>query len=114
MGVMFQAESPSGDIPQIYVNPLGTVCDQLITQAGDGYWSGEPAWNGEVEVTAIRGADSWSVEMRIPLAQFAAKADSGDRWRVQFRRKQARTSSTAALQAPWQYDPTGFGELVME
>lgn len=140
VGVMFQPGGPNGDVPQIYVNPLGTVCDQLIERASDGHWSGRTEWNGEVDVKAVRGADYYTVEMRIPLAQFATAGGSsatagatagtiagttagtivdvtpnpGDRWRLQFRRKQVRTNSAAAFQAPWQYDPAGFGELVLE
>jgi hypothetical protein len=114
VGVMFQPGGPNADIPQVYVNPLGTVCDQLIERASDGHWSGRDEWNGDVEVKTVRGADYYAVEMRIPLAQFGAIADSGDRWRMQFRRKQVRTNSAAAFQSPWQYDPTGFGELVFE
>ena len=124
VGWMFQPGGPNGDVPQIYVNPLGTVCDQLIERASDGFWSGRTDWNGEVDVKAVRGADSWTVEMRIPLMQFAKKTPasasldvtpkSGDQWRVQFRRKQVRTSSAAAFQSPWDYTPTTFGELVFE
>ncbi len=118
VGVMIQPGGIKSAVPQFYVNPLGTVCDQLIEQASDGYWSGRNEWNGEVEVKTSRGADSYTVEMRIPLAQFSAISglapQSGDRWRTQFRRKQVRTNSAAAFQAPWQYNPTGFGELVFE
>ncbi|MEW5796578.1 MAG: metallophosphoesterase [Candidatus Zixiibacteriota bacterium] len=118
VGVMIQPRAASADVAQFYVNPLGTVYDQLIERASDGYWSGRNQWNGEIEVNATRATDSWVVEMRIPLGQFDALGSStpqsGDRWRVQFRRKQARTNSAAAFQSPWQYDPTGFGELVME
>lgn len=144
VGVMFQPGGPNGDVPQVYVNPLGTVCDQLIERASDGYWSGRTEWNGDFEVKAVRGSDYYAVEMRIPLAQFAAAGGAGatagttagttagatagttagatvdvtpnpgDRWRLQFRRKQVRTNSSAAFQAPWSYEPTAFGELVFE
>jgi predicted phosphodiesterase len=130
VGWMIQPGGPNDDVPQIYVNPLGTVCDQLIERASDGYWSGRTDWNGEYEVKATRGANFYAVEMRIPLAQFAtgggggatgasdASVDvtpaPGDRWRVQFRRKQVRTNLSAAFQSPWSYEPTAFGELVFE
>jgi predicted phosphodiesterase len=114
VGVMIQPGGPDADVPQVYVNPLGTVCDQLIERASDGYWSGRNEWNGDYEVKATRGGDYWTVEMRVPLAQFGATAESGDRWRTQFRRKQVRTNSSASFQAPWSYEPTAFGELVLE
>ncbi len=124
VGWMFQPGGPNGDVPQIYVNPLGTVCDQLIERASDGFWSGRTDWNGEVEVKAVRGSDYYAIEMRIPLMQFAKKTPAsasldvtpkpGDLWRVQFRRKQVRTNSAAAFQSPWDYTPTTFGELVFE
>ena len=114
IGVMLQPEPPFGAACQVYVNPLGTISDQLLERASDGYWTGRQDWNGEIEVTAVRGSDHYTIEMRIPLAQFGATADAGDRWRVNFRRKQAHLNSAAAFQAPWQYSPSSYGELVFE
>jgi predicted phosphodiesterase len=118
VGLMFQPEPPFGAACQIYVNPLGTICDQLLERASDGYWSGRQDWNGEIEVKTLRGSDYYSVEMRIPLAQFVASGDtspnSDDRWRVNFRRKQARLNASASFQVPWQYEPRSYGELVFE
>jgi predicted phosphodiesterase len=115
VGLMVQPEGVAGaDLFQVYVNPRGTVCDQRITRQTDGYWAGDSKWNGEYEVKTVRGDDHYIVELRFPLAQIGAAADSGERWRVNFRRKQFRLGSAAAFQAYWSYDPTWFGELVFE
>jgi hypothetical protein len=114
VGLLYQPEPPGGDVYQFYANPLGTVYDQHIDRQPDGYWFGISAWNGEYEVNTTRGEDYFIVEARLPLDQVGATAKSGDRWRVNFRRKQARLHSAAALQVPWDYDPSTFGELVFE
>jgi hypothetical protein len=114
VGLLYQPEPPKGDVYQFYANPLGTVYDQHITQATDGYWSGSSVWNGSYEVKSSRGDDYYIVEARIPLGQLGVTAKSGDEWRVNFRRKQRRLDSAAAFQVPWRYEPTSFGRLVFK
>jgi hypothetical protein len=114
VGLLYQPNPPNGDVFQFYGNPLGTVYDQHIARQSDGYWFAMSAWNGEYEVKTSRGDDYFILEARLPLDQVGAAAKSGDRWRVNFRRKQARLHSAAALQVPWDYDPSTFGELVFE
>ena len=114
VGLLYQPAPPNGDVYQFYGNPLGTVYDQRIARQSDGYWFAMSAWNGESEVKTSRGEDFYVLEARLPLDQVGVTAKSGDRWRVNFRRKQARLHSAAAWQVPWNYDPMTFGELVFE
>jgi len=111
-GVMVHAKEGSGC--QIYVNPLGTVYDQLLQEQTDGYWTGDNTWNGEYEIKTRRGDGFWTIEARVPLAQLGVEADTDDQWRVNFRRKQSRQNSFAAWQLPWTYDPQAFGRLVFK
>ncbi len=114
VGWMIELGGTNRVVAQVYVNALGTLYDQQVQQASDGYWAGRSDWNGDFEVKTVRGADFYAVEMRIPLAQFAATPDSGDRWRLNFRRRQVRMNSSASFQTSWSYDPAAFGELVFE
>ncbi len=114
VGVMFSPEPESGKAYQVYVNPLGTICDQRLSRAWDGYWTGDTQWNGEYEVRTTRGDDYYVIELRIPLDQFDVVPRPGNRWRVNFRRKQVRLGSAAALQNPWSYNPNSFGELIFQ
>ena len=104
--------APNQDtIYQIYFNPNGVVFDQKI--ASNGYWA-DQKWNGEYEVKTYQGKNYWSIEARIPLEQLKAKADVGNEWCVNFRRKQPRYKSSADWQVPIQYDPKTFGRLILK
>ena len=111
VGVMIQPVA-GPDAYQIYINPLGTIYDQHLMQASDGYWSSDNTWNGEYEVKARRDKKGFVIEMSIPLAQLGGTPKAGEQWPVNFRRKQARLNSAAGLQSPWSYDPTTYGRLV--
>ncbi len=110
-GLLYQPDPPRGDVYQFYVNPLGTVYDQRISQQSDGYWSGDPSWNGEYIVKTDRGDDFFTIEACIPMSQLGVTIESGETWRVNFRRKQHRLNDSYALQVPWSYDPSTLGAL---
>ena len=82
---------------QIYVNPLGTVFDQKIEAQAGGAYTADKSWNGEYEVRTQRSPFAWTVEMRIPLAQFEARTAKNQPWRINFRRKQPRVGSLGRL-----------------
>lgn len=104
--------SPSRDtIYQIYFNPNGVVFDQKIYNNGN---YADRAWNGAYEVKTDKGDDFWTIEARIPLEQFGFKAESGQEWGINFRRKQKRLNSAADFQVPIQYDPETYGALIMQ
>jgi hypothetical protein len=112
VGLMFCADAKGDDAYQVYINPVGTIYDQHLERLSDGFWEAFSDWNGEYDVETVRDGDFYTVEIRIPLAQHELSARSGDRWRVNFRRKQYRLGSAAGFQAPWSYDPRTYGELV--
>ncbi len=113
-GVMLARDIKTGVGYQFYINPLGTLYDQKFTLASDGHWGSDNTFNAECEIATKQGEDYWTIEVRLPLDQLELKANSGERWRVNFRRKQARLSSWAGWQLPWQYDVNGYGVLNME
>lgn len=110
-GLLFEPDSELGFAYQVYINPVGTVYDQKITRGSDGHWAGDPVWNGDYEIKTTIGDDAYVIEARIPLEQIGATIDSGDSWRVNFRRKQLHASNAYAFQNPWSYDPHYFGLL---
>ncbi len=113
VGYFFQALE-DGPVYQIYFNPLGTAFDQKIIIEDDGGWDADKAWNGNYEVKTVRGDDSWSIEVRIPLKQLGAQGAAGNTFALNFRRKQKRLNTTSDWQIPISYDPDTYGILEMK
>jgi len=111
VGYFLQPRVDSPVVYQIYVNPKGAVFDQKITPNPDGYFNGDMAWNGDYEVATGHHAEGWTVEMRIPVAQFGVKKFAVIDWGLSFRRKQPRLG-TSDWQLREGYDPSAFGRLV--
>jgi len=111
IGYFFVPDRDTGAIYQIYFNPNGVTFDQKITDNGN---NADRAWNGTYEAKTFKGKNFWSIEARIPLEQLKAQVTTGQQWGVNFRRKQPRYKSTADWQVPIQYDPNGFGLLIMK
>ena len=114
IGYFFQPDIREDTVYQIYVNPLGVVFDQKISWNADGYYDGDRDFNGSYEVRTTKGDGFWEIEVRIPLTEIGAKAESGQKWGVNFRRKQKRFNSASDWQAPIDYDPKTFGVLQLE
>jgi hypothetical protein len=114
VGFFLQPEMPDGPVYQIYFNALGTAFDQKITvEDGEGV-DADAAWNGTYEVKTFKTSDYWSIEARIPLAQFETSGSYGTTWTLNFRRKQRRLNTTADWQVPIGYNPREYGILVMQ
>lgn len=110
----FLCADPAGKtVYQVYFNAAGTVFDQKITVDGPGQYSGEMAkWNGAYTVAAQQAAGEWIVEAAIPFSVLGVNAPApGDRWRVNFRRKEMSRGSYADWQYPISYEPDRFGFL---
>jgi predicted phosphodiesterase len=112
VGFFFQPDTSRGDIYQIYLNPRGIAFDQKITVSPEGDMSTDIKWNGSYEVSSASGPASWTIEAAIPLAQLGAKAEPGQAWGLNFRRKQPGKKASADWQ-PISYDPNTFGLLEM-
>jgi predicted phosphodiesterase len=110
-GYFFSPDITKGTIYQIYFNPLGIVFDQKITDNGNNV---DRAWNGNYEVKTYQGNDYWSIEARIPFEQLSAKGKSGEKWGINFRRKQKRFNSAADWQVPISYDPKTLGFIILK
>ena len=111
----FLCADPAGKtVYQIYFNAAGTVFDQKITVEAPGQYGGEMAkWNGEYTVATRQTAGEWTVEAAIPFAALDLVAPApGDRWRVNFRRKEMSRGSYADWQYPVGYEPDQFGYLL--
>lgn len=100
---------------QIYFNPNGAVFDQRIH-----YQDGEienlfDEWNADCEVQVANMNGVWVLEARIPLKDLGVtQIASGDRWHVNFRRKQQRLGTSADWMVPINYEPEVYGEMVFE
>jgi len=109
----FLAPRPDVDtLYQIYFNPLGTVYDVKYWIKPDTYPGGTIDWNVEAETATDRGNDFWSIEIKMPLAQFGLTGEDVDRMKINFRRKQKRLAAAADWQVPLEYDVSSFGYLV--
>ncbi len=113
VGYFIEPVHGSDTVYQIYFNPLGTAFDQLCYRGDDGWMKYNRDWNGEYEVKTVSGDDHWSIEARIPLAQFGAIAEPGQKWRLNFRRKQKRFNGAADWQVPIGADPTTMGTIIL-
>jgi 3',5'-cyclic AMP phosphodiesterase CpdA len=114
VGYFLQPDPDSMTVYQIYVSAAGTVFDQKITFDENMWYNADRTWDGEYDVATRRSDDRWSVEIRIPLSQIGGDIEENPTWRANFRRKQARTGTTADWHVPIDYDPGTFGELSFE
>ena len=114
VGYFLEPETADGPVYQIYFNPLGTAFDQKITVKGGWSVETDAKWNGRYEVKTSKGADSWSIEARIPLKALATTAKPGKHWKLNFRRKQKRLGTSADWQVPVGYDPVNYGVLELK
>lgn len=110
-GYFFQPVADDGPLYQIYFSALGTVFDQKMVVEHGVTTSYDSDWNGTYEVKTSRGSDRWTMEAKIPLIQFGPEAKAGDRWNLNFRRKQPRLGTAADWQVPVAYDPVIYGIL---
>ena len=112
VGFFLQPDPAVPTVYQVYFNSMGEVFDQSIVWE-DVWYEASRNWDGEYEVATRREADRWSIEIRIPLAQFGAKTESGAAMGLNFRRKQPRLN-TSADWMPIDYDPRTLGVLRFE
>jgi predicted phosphodiesterase len=113
VGWFLAPDTSKGDIYQVYFNPDAVVLDQKITVSPEGKMGVDASWNANVDVKAAKGKDYWSVEAKLPLAQFGVTARPGDVWGLNFRRKQPSHKANADWQ-PISYDPRGLGQLLIK
>jgi hypothetical protein len=108
-------EEDATDIYLIYFNPNGVIFDQKILYAKGQVEDVALDWNTNCEVETTKENGIWSLEARIPLKDLGvAEVTSGDRWRVNFRRKQQRMETSANWMVPITYYPETYGEMVFE
>jgi len=112
VGWFLLPDTSKGDIYQIYFNPNAVVLDQKIAVSREGKMDADMGWTADAVVKAAKGKDYWSIEARLPLAQFGATAKPGQVWGLNFRRKQPARKANADWQ-PISYDPGAFGLLLI-
>jgi len=108
VGWFLLPDTSKGDIYQVYFNPNAVVLDQKIAVSPEGKKDVDMGWSADVDVKAAKDKNHWSVEARLPLAQFGVAAKPGDVWGLNFRRKQPGRKANADWQ-PLSYDPHGLG-----
>ncbi len=114
VGFFFQPDWDEMTVYQLYFNALGTPFDQTISFDENMYYTTDASWDGEYEVATKRTDDRWSIEVRVPLAEFEGNVVRTPSWRLNFRRKQQRTGAAVDWQTPIDYDPSTFGEIRFE
>ncbi|HTW92066.1 MAG TPA: metallophosphoesterase [bacterium] len=113
VGWFLAPDTSRGVIYQIYFNPNAVVLDQKITASPAGKMDVDMSWNADVDVKTTKGKNYWSVEAKLPLAQFGVTAKPGSVWGLNFRRKQPGRKANADWQ-PITYDPHGLGLMLMK
>lgn len=111
VGFFLQPDPEEMVVYQVYVNADGTVFDQKITFDEHMWWTTDPTWNGEYDVATMRGADRWTAEIAIPFSVLEADVSAHPTWKLNFRRKQHRTTGAADWQVPIDYNPETFGRI---
>ena len=96
---------------QIYFNPNGISFDQKIYIGNLGYYTGDKTWDGIYTAKTYLGDDYWDIEIIIPLSQFDVTGKDGEKFGLNFLRKQKRLNTSGAWQIPVDYDPKTFGIL---
>ncbi len=111
VGYFLQPNIEQEIVYQVYVNPLGTVFDQKLTVIDQFTIENEKGWNGQYTVGIHRSDEHWSIEIKIPLKQFGVDAQQGQKWKLNFRRKQKRLETAADWLVPISYNPQTYGFL---
>ncbi len=106
------AGEADGSVYQIYFNPAGNVFDQKIEIKNSAVIDAKREWNGKYKVKTRVDGGKWYLEAKIPLSELKVKSlKEGDEWRVNFRRKQKRLSTSADWIIPISYEPAKFGNM---
>ncbi|MFH2035043.1 MAG: metallophosphoesterase [Candidatus Zixiibacteriota bacterium] len=111
VGFFIEPVFESDTIYQIYFNPLGAIYDAKWWPGSDGYQQGGNDWDGQYNVATTRGDNYWSIEIGIPMDQFGATIKTGDKMRINFRRKHKRLNAAADWQVPLEYNAATYGQL---
>jgi hypothetical protein len=116
VGYFLSCDPAEKTLYQIYVSASGVVFDQKLTETAPGEYDGDgPKWNGDFRVATRRGDSSWDVEVAVPWTTLGGTPPkAGERWRVNFRRKEIAKGSSADWQFPVDYAPNRFGYLSFE
>ncbi len=114
VGYFLQPDISKDTSYQVYFSALGTVFDQKISMGAEGYYGGDKSWNGNYTVRTFEDSGYWSVEARVPLAQFGIKPLKGMKMGINFLRKQQHRKGAADWQVPIDYNPRSYGVLVLQ
>jgi len=94
---------------QIYVNPIGTVWDQMVDNVRDVKNEG---WNGNYQIQCARKDNEWIMEMKLPLKDIGlAKLDKDSQLRMNLRRKQQSKNQLVFWTYNWDYLTQNYGIL---
>jgi hypothetical protein len=102
--IMFEPERGSQVFYQVYVNPIGTVFDQMIEICPFGTWVLHPEWDAPLEAATQVLEDRWDVELRVPMS--ALEVEGGDDLELgfNFMRWHRRQDTASAFQPPLRFD----------
>ncbi len=114
VGYILQPDPNKDEMFLIYVNPNGYIFDQKMEPNASGYFESDESWNCEYKVKTKIGKNYWSMELKLPLAQFGTTIKMDNFWGLNMRRKQPRLNDAAHWQIPWRYGPEFLGRLIME
>jgi len=107
VGFYFAANKDT--VYQLYVNPLGTVWDQLVVSARD---VENEKWNGNYQIKSDRKDKEWILEMKIPLKEIGlAQLGKDSQLRMNIRRKQQYNKQIALWIFNWDYITQNYGIL---
>jgi hypothetical protein len=112
--ILFEPVRGSQVFYEIYVNPIGTVFDQMVEICPFGTWVLHPEWDAPLDVAAQVRDDRWVVELGIPVAALEAEIGDQSGWGFNFMRWHQRLDAASAFQPPIRYDADRMGLLRFE
>ncbi len=114
VGYILQPDSNKDEMYLIYVNSNGYIFDQKMEPNAGGYFESDESWDCEYKIKTKIGENYWSMEIKLPLAQFGATIKKDNFWGLNMRRKQPRLNDAAHWQIPWRYGPEFLGRLIIK
>jgi 3',5'-cyclic AMP phosphodiesterase CpdA len=109
LNFLLQPNLDSAVYYQLIVNPAGVIWDRKCW-FDSGKSVKDNKWDGRWQVATGQGKDFWTLEIAVPLSEFAGYGQS---WGFNICRYQARRDKVACYQAPFVHDPKQFARLTL-
>ena len=102
---------------QIYLNTNNSVFDASYKIKSENneveHSDNDTKWNAEINSYCLKNKDYWTMEIAINLKSLNIdKIENNDKWKLNFRRKQARNKANSDWQPNLSHDINHYGHLI--